>query len=58
MNVEAMQKRMMTLAMVGGIAKAAAWIALCWLCIEGLMHVNEFGLKHLIDTVWFGPSGA
>ena len=38
------------------IIRFATLVVGCWLAIEAMMHINEFGLKHLLEVLWLGDT--
>jgi len=54
MNIDNLQKRIIFLSAIVAIVKIVGWIAFGWLGVSAILHIGEFGLKHLIDAIWLG----
>jgi len=54
-KIKKIQARIMALTVAGNIVKAIAWIAMGGIIINGLLHIERYGLKHLIYVIWLGP---
>ena len=54
MNINKLQSRISILTTALVFTKIITWIALCGICILAIMHINEHGLKHLLETIWLG----
>ena len=44
------------LAVLRTLAWITSWVFLAWAIIEILYHIDEHGLKHLLELLWYGPN--
>ena len=54
-KIETIQSRIMTLTVAISIMKMIGWVAIAWMLILAIIHVEQYGLKHLIEILWLGP---
>lgn len=54
MSIDSLQRKILLMTTIGAAARIVMWIAIGWLSVEAILHIGEHGLKHLIDTIWFG----
>ena len=48
------ERQIYVLSIISTIARMACWIFIAWIGIEILIHIDNHGLKHLIDVIWLG----
>jgi hypothetical protein len=55
-ELEKIQAKLMSLSLLGNGLKMIGWASLGVLMIIGILHIEQYGLKHLIDVIWLGRS--
>jgi len=54
MDIDKTQKTLILLATIQAIMKVAIIFFIGWILFEALVHVKEYGLRHLVDAIWLG----
>ena len=50
------EEMILILGIFGLIARILGYIAICAISIMAIIHIDEHGLKSLIDVIWNGAS--
>ena len=56
MNISKLETVIVALQTIQVWAKVIMYFFLAWLLIETFIHIDNHGLKSLIELIWEGPS--
>jgi hypothetical protein len=55
-DLEKIQAKIMILSLLCSVLRMLCWISVGILLLICSFHIEQYGLKHLIDVIWLGRS--